>query len=832
MTHTCAPDRAGSAAGRPALAGRAAAAAAAVIVVGLFCAPMFLNLRYLSREPDWLEGCAVRHFLLRQSVLEHGQLPLWCPFLGGGQFTVGDPDDPALSPFSIFTIALGDVLGLKACAVLAHLAAVWGMYYFCRSTCQMSRFVAVFCGLALTLSSWIPGRILGGNWTELAYVWWPLLAALFVRARSSPMHLFAGAGVLALLLPQAKTCWAVLVLYLAMDAALRLAAPSRGRWTIDANALAAVAGGVMLAAAFAAAKVLPMASLIAQFRTGAWLSLSGHAWYYSPASIWALPWATVARHLVAPCHTPQWHSASTLCLGPGVVVLSAAGVVCHARSHSRHLCMLVLSIALMMAWRSPVDVFRLLWLLPAYNAITVPAKYFDFFVVFYLVLFAGLAVSRVWAWAAARGRLLVGGACALALGHLFVLNVRIQAAQCPDAPLDIRAQRAFFHTRAIGLGRDQPKPIRANAYHNARAHVGAIDWRTRFVVPEMAVPRFFVDRANHAYANPRYRGEAYFADSSDRARLVRLTSNALTAHVTVAQGGRLVLNQNCHAGWRCSAGAVKSHEGRLAVDLARKGSYNVHFHFRARSVCLGIAMSLLAAALAVGSLAARSCPRWARVRMPVWAVPRRTLVFIGAGAAALGAAAWMRFVSPRLGADDAYYAGLVQLRQKNPTAAEHHFRRALALRPRHPAALLSLAGTALAQGRMTHPERLSLQALLAQSRVTPARLYVGWCCLGGGRAEQALGLATQAAAREPYNAEAHFLAALAHEAMGRKQEAVRALSRAVDLGAYMLPEFDDFYLATFGRWPDRDALDPIAARIEQRRRMLQRPPRGQRFARW
>ena len=807
-------------------------AAVITVPVLLFCAPSFRNLHNLNSDEDWVESYAVRNAILHHSVRTWGELPLWTPYVGGGYPVVGEPDDPGTSPLSVFTVWLAAVVGMKVQALLAHLVLAWGTYYYCRAAMGFAPAPAAFTGLAMGLSSWVPGRVLGGNMSELPYPWWPLAAALFVQSVSSRRHLVLCALVLAALLPQGKTCWAVLMLFLAILALLRSVRLEGRGLVIDGRWLRNLALVTAAAVALAGVKVLPMLSLLSEFRHSGGLDILGHARYYSPASMWVLSWGQMAQRLFSPAHVSEWRAASGVCVGAGVVGLAALGLVARGWREWRTVALLALAVCLMQSWRCPVDLFRWLWLLPVYNAIAVPTKYFNFFVLFHLVILAGLAVAWLWERARTRrSRALLTAGCVLALAHTFALNVGIQADLYPRDPPEPRPQQPFFQVRSILLNRIDAKPALANAYMNAAVNVGTIDWRTGLVRPERAAPRWFVDGANNAFPNPGYRGEAYLLQPDGSATLERLTSNSIVVRVKTDTPARtLVLNQCYHPAWRTSHGPAQSHDGLLAVRVKRAGHQRVRLHFRPLSIHLGAGLSLLAAAIAVVCLVTdrgrprraglcRVVPRAALARPGTWLV-----LGVGTGLlAAAGVGLWRGVVRPRFEADDAYHLGRMAMSKGNSQSADYHLQTAVAAAPNHVDALKALARIPMGQGRPDRAIPLLAKALDLSPSDTAAELVLGWCAFETRHTAQALQHAQHILDRAPYHPEAHMLAAVCHTGMGQDQAAVDALAAGVDCGAYMMPEFDTLLESSLARLRDNPRVREIEAAAKARRHQIEHP---------
>lgn len=200
--------------------------AALLVVVALFCAPMFAEpLGFLSgdayRDNDWLTD---RFFDLaaRDAILEHGVLPLRSELVGGGYPTIGHPFDGSWAPTLLAVLAFGPVVGVKVNLVLLLLIGALGTYALGRRWLELPAPAAAFGAAAFALAGWLPSMMLVGFWPQALYMVVPATLALLLADR--PEARIGAGALLFLLLQQAGNG------FLAVLGFLALVAWTRGAW--------------------------------------------------------------------------------------------------------------------------------------------------------------------------------------------------------------------------------------------------------------------------------------------------------------------------------------------------------------------------------------------------------------------------------------------------------------------------------------------------------------------------------------------------------------------------------------------------------------------------
>jgi len=107
-------------------------------VIGLTWVPTLASGQRLNPDEDFfLYAC--RHAAIRKSVIEHHTFPLRSHWFGGGFPTLGEPEDPALSPLVLLSLFFGSAVGIKLIGFLAALTSGLATYALARHILEYTR---------------------------------------------------------------------------------------------------------------------------------------------------------------------------------------------------------------------------------------------------------------------------------------------------------------------------------------------------------------------------------------------------------------------------------------------------------------------------------------------------------------------------------------------------------------------------------------------------------------------------------------------------------------------------------------------------------------------
>lgn len=234
---------------------------------------------------------------------------------------------------------------------------------------------------------------------------------------------------------------------------------------------------------------------------------------------------------------------------------------------------------------APVDVFQFLYLLPVFDKIGNPTKYFAPLVVITIGIMTAMGLEALGARMGkhatmARG-LAIAGIIVFLFPRIYDVNAKTYTGVIPAAYLE--PSDAFYQVRGEGLlrwglripgapsvgGRPtmcsaDARPIQANAYVNLLRGLGTIDWYTAMPLGAYAVPRVTIGPDGTAQPNGNYRGECYRERNGSRVAC-SIQPNRILVTESVDASDVLVINQNFDPDWRSTDGQVYRRHGLIAV---------------------------------------------------------------------------------------------------------------------------------------------------------------------------------------------------------------------------------------------------------------------------
>jgi hypothetical protein len=560
--------------------------------------PALRTGRTLAFDEDYFQYLS-RHESVRKTVLEYRSFPFRAYWFGGGYPTLGDPEDPTLSPTVLLTLVFGPAFGLKLVVLSAILVGALGAYALGRWGLGFDRWASLVCGATFGLSAFVPLRVEDGNPNEVYAAFLPLFVLLVLRA-------VAGSGRAMLLLPIAfytasadgKQCFLMGAFFVLTLCALQLFPGSAGLLAepgdlrARARPLERAALGLVLTFGIGLARYLPALDVIELKGGLAHLDLATHTEVYSPDTVQAYTTGQLLAEMTRWQGYPGLATVGVVPLGLGLL-----GVIRRPRRGLPWAVAGALFAWLLMAHHAPVDLLALLWHVPPFNAVDRPYKYFSFEVVFACAVLAGLGLSTVHDVRRQWVRHGVGIAALLAsAGPQLVDFTRIHARTYTFAvpPALLEPAREFYNVAAPGLVIDRREPLPAVTYVNLLRGIGTLDWYTCVPLPVWAAPRDFIDAAGRAHANPAYRGEVYAADG-DSCRIAgwRFRPGEIAVDVVATRPCTVVINQNHDSDWTSEDGPVERRAGLLAVRVPEAGAHHLRLRYRPHAFFVGLCVSVL-----------------------------------------------------------------------------------------------------------------------------------------------------------------------------------------------------------------------------------------------
>jgi hypothetical protein len=547
----------------------------------------------------------------RTSVLGHGQLPGWNPWVRGGEALDAHPLQPLASPAFLAVLALGTIPAIKLWVVLRAFAALYGSYLLGRRL-GLARLGAVTGAVVFGLASTYALRVGHGHWNLQAAAYLPLLAHATLGAVEPHAwrdRALATMWLAIMFLEGGPYAYAMgMLVVVAMGAALL----ARSGW----RALPMLACVGALSLGLSAVKLAPVFSAYgggARDKVyGAETGATGDFYRTSfrPTAAGILRQGLVERDQAG--HPGKRFMPFYINVGAYVGWLGlacvASGAVFGGAIGRVALLLSLPFIWIVLGSTVPLNLWALLHELPIWRSMTLPSKFSACYLLgFAVAAGAGIdGLERRFATSSRRRAALAAVVLLLALDLLWVSRP-IFAYAFPIEPILVEGgpfhqvpSSPFRKEVRLAAERHGRLPTRpglqlhtlTSDLAGVRANLGTLDTYTGQRFPVSALPdegdTLGLEQVRAADGRPP--------------RLVHWSPNELRIDVDPGRGGQLVVNQNFQRGWSASGDGkpleVGPHEGRLAAELV-PGVREVVFRYRSLAARIGAGVSAVSLGLLI-----------------------------------------------------------------------------------------------------------------------------------------------------------------------------------------------------------------------------------------
>lgn len=538
----------------------------------------------------------------RQSILEHGVLPLWNPYIAGGTVLLQHPLSTSLLPDFVSVLCFGTVWGVKILLLLRLLIGLVGGYFLGREL-SLSVSASLLASVLINGSGAYSSHVAVGHfeWTVACYLPWTLIALLRALERHSwKWSLAASLGIAALCLGGATYLlfgFAFLVgTFVAVEALRRKEPMALVRCCLVPFAVAALLCSV---------KLLPSWELFHEHpRKTGWTS---HSSEKASLRNWRSLTAAFAssfverssfekhppRYFIHKSSFPQRREVRSRIISTinnnayvGVVPLFLV-LLFTAFSRDRRIIGWTAGfiIVAVIALSGPVNkVFgvnpwALLARLPAFDSLVQSGR-FLIVAVIPLALLAGSGYdnyqrmgSQAWPRATTALAWILLAVVVFDLGHR---NFHDFDRAFPFEPPGTTPAEQFVTNRHAVKNWD---------LLTVKNKVGAVKAHTNLKIKRGAIP----------VENSGYRGEAFLQNSGGEVSKVTIKGNEIDVIAAVDQADTLVVNQNYVSAWQRidREAAVLNSNGRISTRVTPQDRL-IRFEYRPRTLWLGVGLSLLA----------------------------------------------------------------------------------------------------------------------------------------------------------------------------------------------------------------------------------------------
>lgn len=509
-------------------------------------APIFQSPRLGGWTLDWL-FFQMFDEIARQTILEHGQLPIWNPYFCGGTTMIGNPQTTYLTPTFPLVLLFGTTFGERLSQIPVLLLGCEGGWRLLRHL-GTGRAAALLAAVALAFFGRTFAWLNNGQHGLVGFVLTPWVFYGYIRGLSRPVYLALGAAFFA---------WMVCFrgIETSPEVALGLGLwgvlEARRQFLVHRTARAALwpiaAGGILglLALGYAGLRMFPVLELVLK-----------HPRVINETRSFNLSQAFVEMYAL-PAGLRGFDSPGYVYVGPATFVLFV-GAVLFARARARAAMALVCALFFNLLTMGMQGYFSpLFWLhkLPLLRSLRNPALW-SVMGAFFVVLGGAFALDELLKWLRTSGRAgerLAAGLAAAVL--LFTVG---------DMAF-FRGQR-YLTVPAFPFTWETPPRVKQE-FHQSRGNYFEfplwpyVDRGTLSCYDETPFP------ASPAL-RPDLAQEEYLAEP-DAGSVKRITwsPNRIELAVSLTRPATLLVNQNYQSGWSSSVGTVYSRDGLVAVDL-------------------------------------------------------------------------------------------------------------------------------------------------------------------------------------------------------------------------------------------------------------------------
>jgi len=543
-----------------------------ILIISLIVFFWFILLFSKFKFPgsgDWDETFTY-HELQRRIILKYHQIPLWNPYLSGGEPWLAHPSSDFLSPLFILVLVFGTIKGTIINYFFHALIGLLGMYFLSRyydvdrSICLLSSvlFLNVFNMLAF------PGVF---SFLSVAFLPWVYL--FFHKSKHHINYIFYTAALLAfIVLSGSVYIMLIAALILFLDTLFLSVLNREPRLILNAVFI------FFFAFLLGSPKLIPMLELFRHYPRLTSVSQS----FFNPHNFWN---GVILLYNLLFCRDTTYNVYNlTRFFGGGIFQLSFfIGIIAVFISSNiiiwrKYKVLVVINVVfllLLLGDKSPFNLWQLLHcVLPSIRG---AHKFFPALMVTFS-LTVGLALHELGIrFVCVRSKQLVSILLLTIIAYVYfsawqTFNINQGVRYHLVAP-----DGEFYQTKGI-VERMFETVYQGHAgiSNNDRLDVIGNQIKTRVLAREYQV----------------YRGEHYLLSGFGRIDQILFSSNRLVFKLKLVENDTLVINQNYFTGWHSSVGQLGSSGGLLAVALDKKET-EATLYYLPKSFLIGLVLFVI-----------------------------------------------------------------------------------------------------------------------------------------------------------------------------------------------------------------------------------------------
>ena len=522
----------------------------------------------------------------RQAILYYHQFPLWNPYSNGGNVALAHPHAPFLSPFYIFVLIFGPIIGLKIQIVVHLLIGMLGMFLLAKHF-NITRYSSYLPPLVYMLSSTYTLHLAEGHleWLSMAFIPWLFLC--FLKSIRSFKYAI-GSIIFLCLMILAGSVYVLAVVIILLFVYAVLAGLKQKKIRPLKLLIFIFIGGFLLSAV----KLIPMLEFIREnprrivsmeatevsLLADIFLSRDQETYYQNTK--WTNPIQKISFR--GREFEYGWHEYGAY-IGFVPLVLAIIGLFFYFKQYWPLFITGILSLWISLGGGAFYNLWGMLHKLPIYNSLHVPSRFIMGFI-FVVSLFSGLGLSKLENIIdKKRYKFLIGVMVSFIFLDLFLVNCSLLKNTFIIEPPKIKRNSEFRQRyKDFNLF---PVVSRSSMYAALLNNSGIIN---SYEVSTVKQGRIMVE------GERGYKGEVYLLNDNGQMNIIKYTPNYIETEVKLLNPDTLVVNQNFYTGWKIKGinSNVQPYKGLISAKVLA-GNNKVIFYYLPASFVFGCIVTLL-----------------------------------------------------------------------------------------------------------------------------------------------------------------------------------------------------------------------------------------------
>ncbi|MGE0268496.1 MAG: YfhO family protein [Candidatus Omnitrophota bacterium] len=550
----------------------------------------------LFGQKDWdqfIMWNAVPH----KTILTYHQFPLWNPYVNGGNVMLAHPHSPFLSPFFIFVLFFGPIMGLKIQITVHLFLGFCGMYILTKhlGVRGMGGYLSsfIFMGSSLFSLHLTEGHT---EWLAMAFVPWFFL--FYLKSLEESKNILGGIIFLSLILLNGSVdVFNIMMVFIVLFAFLK---SIQMRQWFPVKSLGVILAGTFL---FCAVKLIPMLDFIGHNPrvmsddSAVSINVLFHMLLNPDQSILdMMNWLDGYRMGLV----YEWHEYGAY-VGYIPLILCMWGTIKFFEKQWPLICSGLITFIIAMGNSPLLNLWSMLHKFPVYDSLTVPSRFILGFI-FYLSIIAGMTFYAFDQYMQKKSN--------QHKNYLFVIPMALFML----VTYDLYESNSSVFQNAF---RVESVQLRENIIFAQRYR--EVLFYEDYLVNSSIYPVFLSNGGIiEAYevmqlkqgdvkvmGEPDYRGEFYLDRPYGEIDQEYFSPNEQRFSVNLNEANLLMINQNYHQGWKAEVAGKKTPvteiHGLISV-LLPPGTYQIRLYYLPETFIIGLIVTALTICLAVINL--------------------------------------------------------------------------------------------------------------------------------------------------------------------------------------------------------------------------------------